>query len=196
MNSFYSEEELRTLGLKSYGSNVLISRKASIYSADKIEIGNNVRIDDFCILSGRITLGSYIHIAAAVLMYGGDAGIIVSDYSTISSRGAVYAVSDDYSGETMTNPMVPDKYRGCWEDAVYIGKHVIIGTGCTILPGVAVSEGTSVGAHSLINKRTEPWSIYYGAPAKKKSDRSRKLLTLCSQFEAEALTSEEKNTDE
>ena len=29
--SFYTEEELKALGLKSYGHNVLISRKVSIY---------------------------------------------------------------------------------------------------------------------------------------------------------------------
>ena len=46
-NSFYTREELAELGLKSYGENVLISRKASFYAADKIELGSNVRIDDF-----------------------------------------------------------------------------------------------------------------------------------------------------
>lgn len=50
MTSFYSEEELRSIGLKSYGKNVLISRFARIYGAESISIGNNVRIDDFCIL--------------------------------------------------------------------------------------------------------------------------------------------------
>lgn len=185
INSFYSDVELEGLGLKAYGKNVLISRKASIYGADRIELGNNVRIDDFALLSGRITIGDYVHIAAGVYLYGGDAGIIINNYSTLSSRCAVYALSDDYSGETMTNPMIPEKYRGVWEDAVYIGKHVIIGTGCTVLPGVTVADGTSVGAHSLVNKRTDEWSIYYGSPAKKKSDRSRNLLTLCEEFEKE-----------
>ena len=65
--SFYNEEELKEIGLKVYGKNVLISRNATIYGADKISIGDNVRIDDFCILSGNISLGSYIHIAAAKL---------------------------------------------------------------------------------------------------------------------------------
>ena len=64
MTSFYSEEELKSLGLKHYGKNVLISRKCSIYSAESISIGNHVRIDDFCILSGEITIGDYCHISA------------------------------------------------------------------------------------------------------------------------------------
>lgn len=45
--SFLSENELKAIGFKCYGSNVLISRKASIYGAANISIGDNVRIDDF-----------------------------------------------------------------------------------------------------------------------------------------------------
>ena len=36
MSSFYSIEELQQIGFKSLGENVLISRKASIYGAEKI----------------------------------------------------------------------------------------------------------------------------------------------------------------
>ena len=59
--SFLNDEQLKDLGLKSYGKNVIISDKASLYNAKNISIGNNVRIDDFCILSagdGGITLKS------------------------------------------------------------------------------------------------------------------------------------------
>jgi len=81
--SFYSEEELITIGLKSYGQMVKISRYARIYSPEKISVGDNVRIDDFCILSGDITIGSNIHISAYVALYG-TKGIIMEDYSGIS----------------------------------------------------------------------------------------------------------------
>ncbi|EQD33256.1 galactoside O-acetyltransferase, partial [mine drainage metagenome] len=61
--SFLDAAELKALGLDSYGKNVLISRKCSIYGASRIELGDNVRIDDFCVLSagdGGIKIGSYI----------------------------------------------------------------------------------------------------------------------------------------
>lgn len=97
MNSFLSQEEIAKIGLKSYGQNVYISRHASIYSPEKIAIGDNVRIDDFCILSGIIEIGSCVHIAAYSAIYGGDKGVFISDYANISSRVSVYSVSDDYS---------------------------------------------------------------------------------------------------
>ena len=115
MDSFYSPEELKALGLKEYGEDVRISRKCSIY------LGSHVRIDDFCLLSGKISLGSYVHIAAGAMLFGGSAGISFGDYSTISSRGAVYALSDDYSGRHMTNPMVPEEYTAVSEAPVEIG---------------------------------------------------------------------------
>ena len=67
MDSFYSPEELKALGLKEYGEDVRISRKCSIYGAGKISLGSHVRIDDFCLLSGKISLGSYVHIAAGAI---------------------------------------------------------------------------------------------------------------------------------
>lgn len=110
LNSFFNPCELKELGLASFGENVLISRKASIYGAEQISIGNNVRIDDFCILSGKLSVGNYIHIAAYTALYGGNKGIFIHDFANLSSRISVYSISDDNSGETMTNPMIPDKF--------------------------------------------------------------------------------------
>ena len=69
MNSFFSKDELFTLGIKSVGSNVLISRYAQLYNPEQLRIGNNVRIDDFCLLSGTINLGSYVHISSRLLLF-------------------------------------------------------------------------------------------------------------------------------
>ena len=94
MSSFYSEEELRQIGLKRFGKNVLISRKASIYSPEEIEIANDVRIDDFCVLSGKISIGSNIHISVYTGLFGGKSGIYLSDFTTISSRCMLYDINN------------------------------------------------------------------------------------------------------
>lgn len=188
-NSFYTEIELKTLGFAYIGENVLLSKKASFYSRENIVIGNNVRIDDFCILSGKIYLGDYIHIAAYTALYGGEAGIVIENYSAISSGGVVYAVSDDYSGVKMTNPMLPMDYRNVIQEKVCIGKHVIIGTGCTILPGVIIGEGVAVGAMSLVKESLDAWTIYAGIPCKKIRDRSQ----LAKSFEKDVSNPLDKN---
>lgn len=179
--SFYSEDELKELGIREYGENVLISRKASIYSPDRIQIGNNVRIDDFCILSGYIVIGNNIHIAAYSALYGSDKGIFIGDFSNISSRVSIYSVSDDYSGHTMTNPTLPDEYKNTDNRPVIIEKEVIIGATSVVLPGVTIGEGSAFGSFSLIKNDSEPWTINVGIPAKKIKNRSKDLI----QFEKE-----------
>lgn len=187
MSNFYTSKELEKLGLLSFGENVLISRNASIYGADKISIGNNVRIDDFCILSGKITIENYVHIAAYSALYGSNKGIQIKDFANISSKVAIYSISDDFSGETMTNPMVPDKYKNIQSEKVIIEKHVIIGSGCVVLPGLILKEGSSFGAMTLINKNPEPWTINAGIPCKKIRKRNKSLLQLEADFSKELL---------
>lgn len=174
--SFYSKEELQELGFKSIGENVKISKKASIYEVSKISIGSNVRIDDFCVLSGKIEIGSYIHISVYSAIFGGEVGVVMEDFSTISSRCVIYAVSDDYSGHYLTNPMIDTEFRGIVSKKVYLGRHAILGTGTTILPGVEIGEGTAVGSMSLVNKSLEPWGIYAGIPCKYIKPRLKDLL--------------------
>lgn len=179
MTSFYSEEELKQIGFRTLGTDIFISRKVSIYGAEHISIGNHVRIDDFCILSGYITLGNYIHIAAYAALYGGESGIFLEDYASLSSRVTVYGASDDYSGEALTNPMVPDELRNVQIGPVHIEKHVIVGATSIILPGITLREGSAFGSFSFINKDSESWSINTGIPARKIKDRSRKILDVC-----------------
>ena len=176
MTSFYSNEEVICLGFKKCGRNVKISKNACIYGIEKISIGDNVRIDDFCILSGHIELGNNIHIAAFSALYGGEKGIYIQDYANISSRVSVYSINDDYSGVTMTNPTIPDKYKKVTSKEVYIGAHTIIGSASIVLPGVVIGEGSAFGSFSFINRDSEPWSINVGIPFKKIKERSKNLL--------------------
>lgn len=177
-SSFYSQEELHQLGFKKIGSHVLISRKASFYTPNTIVIGNNVRIDDFCILSGEIVLGNCIHIAAYTAMFAGRYGIEIKDYSVLSSRCAIYAVSDDYSGNALISPMVPEKFSNVTGGKVVLEKHVVVGTGSTIMPSVVIHEGVAVGSMSLVKSSLDAWGIYAGIPCKRIKERSKKVLEL------------------
>jgi acetyltransferase-like isoleucine patch superfamily enzyme len=176
--TYYSDDELSLIGFRSYGERVRISRKASIYGAQYIDIGCNVRIDDFCVLSAGksgIKIGSYIHLAVFSSLIGKER-IELDDFSNISSRVSIYSSNDDYSGEWMTNPMVPVDFTRVFSAPVLIGKHVIIGSGSIILPGVKLETGVAIGALSLVKSSCAEFSIYIGIPARKIADRKRRLL--------------------
>lgn len=193
MTSFYSDEELKNIGFKKIGVNVSLSRKASIYGADNIEIGDHVRIDDFCILSGKIKLGIYIHIAPYSALFGGVSGIEIEDFAGLSSRCVIYGDSDDYSGEAMTNPMIPNSYRHVTGGRVTLKRHVILGTGVSVLPNITVGEGTAIGSMSLVSKSLDPWGVYAGIPCKKLKDRKKDLLEKENALLEEKLSHDRKN---
>jgi len=175
-----TQDQLAEVGFKSLGENVRISDKASIYGAKDISIGNNVRIDDFVVLSaggGGIEIGSYIHIAVFSSLIGAGK-ITLSDFCNISSRVSIYSSSDDYSGEFMTNPMVPKEYTNVTQAPVYIAKHVIIGSSCVVLPGVTLAQGVAVGAQSLVSRDCNEYMIYTGRPAQALKPRKLHFLEL------------------
>ena len=183
MSNFLSRRELSELGIRSYGEDIFIGRHAILYNPEGLILGNHVRIDDFTIISGTVTLGNYIHISQFCGLYGGDEGILMDDFSGLSAKCSVYAVSDDYTGLSMTNPMIPMKYKPTSiTKAVHIGKHAVIGCNSVILPGVDIPEGAAVGSMSLVTRSLEPWSINTGIPAKKKSERHKDILNLEKQF--------------
>ncbi len=175
--AFYSKEELSKLGFKAIGENVLISDKASIYNSHKISIGSHVRIDDFCVLSageGGIEIGSYIHIAVYTSLIG-KGKIELKDYVNLSSRVSIYSSNDDYSGEYMTNPMIPENFTNVHHEDVVLKEHVIIGSGTVILPGSKLSRGVAIGALSLVNGEVPEFQILAGVPAKFIKLRSRSI---------------------
>lgn len=179
-----SRSEIEGMGFASVGTNVFISNKASFYNCQTIAIGNHVRIDDFCVLSGGtggIEIGNYVHIAVFSLLIG-KGKITISDFCNISSRVSIYSSSDDYSGETMTNPMIPESFKKVLHDDVFLGTHVVIGSGSVVLPGVTIEEGVAIGALSLVQRDCKAFGIYAGIPVKLVKERKRGLLELEKQF--------------
>lgn len=173
-------EAIEALGFASVGENVQISDRASFYGAGRIALGSNVRIDDFCVLAAGvsgITIGNYVHVAVGSSLIGAGK-ITLSDFSGLSSRVAIYSSSDDYSGAVLTNPTVPSEFTGVTHAPVFLGKHVIVGSGSVILPGVTLEEGVAVGALSLVQKNCEAFGIYAGNPARRIKERKRDLLEL------------------
>jgi acetyltransferase-like isoleucine patch superfamily enzyme len=181
--AYLSQEYLESMGFKSLGVNVKISDKASIHDPNKMSIGDHTRIDDFCVVSGAVTLGRYVHIAPLCLVAGGELGVEMQDFSGLAYHVQVFSQSDDYSGATLTNPTVPTAFKAERKAKATLGRHVIVGSGSVIFPGVHLAEGCSVGALALVSKSTEPWGVYTGNPARRVKERKQDLL----QFEQQLL---------
>ncbi|RBW48130.1 acyltransferase [Marinobacter sp. F3R11] len=185
---YLSETELRKMKFKSLGRDVKISDKASIYNAEMMDIGDFSRVDDFCILSGKVSLGRYCHVTPMCLIAGGVPGVELRDFCTLAYGVKIFAQSDDYSGETMVNSLVPREYKSEYFASVLVERQVIIGTNSVVFPGVTVAEGCAIGAMTLVTKSTEPWGIYVGSPARRMKARKQGLKELEHKFLQDAGT--------
>ena len=175
INSFLSQEELERMGFASIGENVSISRHANFYDIGNIRIGNNVRIDDFCILSGKISIGSNIHISAYCALYGAF-GIELMDYSGMSPRSIIFSASDDFNGDSLIGPHVPKKYQKIIGGKVILSKYCQLGAATIVLPNCIIKEGSVTGSMTLVTQDLEEWTIYSGIPAKAMKPRKKNLL--------------------
>lgn len=177
---YATTDELRGLGFAEVGDNVMVARNCTIIGLENIYIGDNVRIDGMttisaangpCRIGRNIHIGGYAHLACA-------GGVVLDDFANLSQGVRIYSVSDDYSGGTMTNPTVPCEYKGIDVSPVRIGRHVVLGSGSIVLPGVDVGDGCAVGALSLVVKSLADWGVYAGTPVRHIKARSRSLLDM------------------
>ena len=110
------------------------------------KVGKNVFIGDYVRLdlnhSDMITIEDGVHIA-------GDVRLLCHKKDL-----------SHYSPEVVYG-MQPYKYG-----KIHLCKNCAIGTGCLVMPGVTVGEGSVVGAGALVTKDIPAWSLALGSPAK------------------------------
>lgn len=128
---------------KSVGKNVKISPKTKLYWPENMNFGNNVFIEEGAHLSCRsgLEIGNYVMIGPNITIIGGDHKF------------------DDTSTEMWHHHKGNDQ-KITIEDDVWIGANV------TLLKNAYISKGCVIGACSVVTKRTEPYGIYVGNPAK------------------------------
>jgi acetyltransferase-like isoleucine patch superfamily enzyme len=177
-STYLTENDLRDYGFRSLGKNVRISSDARIYGQQNIAIGDDVRIDDFAILSasnGFIEIGNHVFIARNCHL-SGTMGLRIHDFVTLAGNVTIYSASDDYSGESLTGQAIPAEYTKLSGGLVEIRKHVILGTGSTVIGPATLHEGSSTGAMSLVVRDLETWWLYAGIPARQLREKSRNAL--------------------
>lgn len=177
--TFLSEEKLSALPFAARGHNVLIDSSAILIGIENMHIGSHVRIDAHTLIisTGPIRIGSRVHISAHCYLEG-RGGIRIDDFANIASYVSLHSVSDDHSGVSLTNPMVPEEYKTLNIGEIILERHSVVFTKSTLLPGTVISEGAVIGAHSLVRGVVPPWTIYGGIPACYIKQRARELLHL------------------
>jgi len=183
MSNFYTKEELINLGVKVYGNNIYISKYVNIYNPTKLTLHDNIRIDDFTIISckGLIEIFNYVHISAQCFI-SSTTQIIIGNFSAISVGTKIFGGCDDFLGEYLTNPTIPKKYTNVKIGDIIIKENVVIGSNSVIMPNIIINDGVAIGANSFINKNCDEWKIYAGSPIKFIKNRKKDCLKLLDDF--------------
>lgn len=175
MTNYYEIDELINMGIvfakEEYKNNIKISRSCHIYGAKNIILnGNNIRIDDFTLLSatkgGSIVIGNHVHISAYCFISASEKGINIGNGCAISVGCKLFGACDDFSGEYLVNPTIVSQYTNVFNGVINICPLVVIGANCVVMPDTTFNEGVAIGANSFIpiGHNCPSYTIWAGSP--------------------------------
>ena len=170
--------------LKSCGANVIIGKTVRIRRPELVEIGDNVIIENHCVIKKDVTIGDNTHIKNFVELRGntkiGNDCIIDSRVSTsgnciignsvtlrydsIIARGVEIGDGTYVCPRVMTNNLNTVKSQ---IGGAKIGKNCFIGTNAVLQHGIILGDNVVIGSLAFINKDCDANATYIGIPGKK-----------------------------
>lgn len=143
--------------------NLKIFEFTKIINPEYVYSGDNVIIDDFCLVNAKeespITIGSWVHIASFTSITGGP--VKIGNFVSIASGTRILGGTEGYQNGVLVNPTIPDKYRDVNRDGCIFEDFCFVGVNCVVFPGVTLGEGAIVNAGSIIRESLEPWGVYF-----------------------------------
>ena len=185
---------------KSCGTNVRIGMNVNLTGLEHISVGDNVWIDDGCILNaglpdsfgdrevrrrdnhdygpadGELKLGSHIHMAPGCILNAFGGGIEIGDHCGLSSGVKIYSMSNHYRSFedptriTYSNPMTRGFPVVLSICPVKVGRNCFVTLGAIVLGGT-VGENSYVTPGTLVIGRFAPNTILSGSPATERGSR-------------------------
>lgn len=168
----WNEEIKKTF--KSCGTNVYIGFNTIFTNPSEVVLGDNVRIDPFCLITTQLEVGNYVQICShAVLGGGSQQKITMGSWSFIGYGSQLFTASEDYSGRY--GPV--NEFWGSnkiFRGDIKFNDHSGVASQVIVMPGVELPTGTLIGAQSFVYRSpTHEWSVYLGNPLSRHKTRQR-----------------------
>jgi len=178
--------------LGSCGRNVVFGQNVVLRHPHKIHVGDDVVIDDNCLIDAKGESNTGIRIGSGVfigrnsilsckngdieLANGANVGFNCEIFSASRVRiGAnvlmaaySYVIGGDHDFSDASRPVLEQTRRSA---GVSVGDGAWIGAGAKILDGVSVGEGAIIGAAAVVREDVEPRAVAVGIPARVVSTR-------------------------
>jgi acetyltransferase-like isoleucine patch superfamily enzyme len=174
--------------LKSSGSGLVIGRNVTLRHPGRLEIGNNVTVDDNVLIdargdtdigvkledevvlnrnvslkakNGTIALGKRTNVGGGSTIVSYE-GVEIGDSVLIA--GGCYINGGGYNTDASIQTMMERGVQS--KGPIKIGNDVWIATGAIILDGVSIGNHAVIGAGAVVTKNVGNYEIAAGVPAK------------------------------
>src|SRR3954465_5119296 len=169
------------------GRNVVFGQNVVLRHPHKIRIGDNVVIDDNCLIDAKgdrnhgITIGSGVFVGRNTILSCKNGDIEIADGANIGFNCEVFSASRVTIGrETLlaayayviggdhdfSDPSVAVLAQGRRSAGVTIGAGAWLGAGAKILDGVTIGDRAIVGAGAVVREAVPEGAIAGGIPAR------------------------------
>ncbi len=168
------------------GRNVFFGADITLRHPHKIRIGDDVVIDDGCVLDAKgssnqgISIGNGVFLGRQTSINTKDGNIVLEDGVNISSFCMVFSASHVQCGKdtliaaytylvggghAMGDTGTPIIEQERPSVGITIGPNGWIGAGVSILDGVTLGHDVVVGANSVVTDNVDDFAIVAGSPA-------------------------------
>jgi acetyltransferase-like isoleucine patch superfamily enzyme len=169
------------------GRNVVFGQNVTIRHPHKVRIGDNVVIDDNCLVDAKgdsntgITIGSGVFVGRNSILSCKNGDIAIADGANIGFNCEVFSASQVSIGRDtllaaycyviggdhdFTDPSAPVLAQGRTSAGVTIGAGAWLGAGAKILDGVTLGDRAIVGAGAVVREAVPAGAIAVGIPAR------------------------------
>lgn len=176
------------------GRGVVIGRNVTIRNPKRISLGNNVVIDDGCVLDAKgvgetgITIGDDVILSRNTILSCKGGSIVIGNNTNISINCAILSESSVRIGDNVLFAAYCYVIAGgnhgidrtdvaiIQQDAfskggVTIEDNAWLGAGVKVLDGVTIGRDAVAGAGAVVVRDIPPFTIAVGIPAKTLKDR-------------------------
>ncbi len=181
--------------LGSCGRRVIFGQHVVLRHPHKIRIGDDVVIDDHCLIdakgdtNGGITIGAGTFIGRNTILSCKNGDIVIGEGANIGFNCEIfsaarvelgprallaaycYVIGGDHDWKDAARPVLE---QGRVASGVRIGAGAWLGAGAKVLDGTVVGDDAIVGAGAVVNADVPPHAIAVGVPARVVGSRAEK----------------------
>lgn len=152
---------------KHYDVNISKTSELNADNSSTIEFLGSANIGRYVLVNAyencELLIGDRVYLGDFSIIRGARCKIHIGEDCIIGQGVHILATNHKFLDK---NVLVKDQDIDTLKNGISIGKDCWIGAGACILPGVCIGDGAVVGAHSVVIKNVEPYSVVVGNPAK------------------------------